>query len=704
MAFLDQNPPSFDNQLEYDKWVAEQLKAADEDQDRQDEEFKKDQERQDQEIEDLKESLNACTGRAEELTCIGLHVVADADTWPVDGEWSYDDSPYVNQIFVATSWLEDVGKTPDVVDKVWINEVEYQVLSAGMVTSNALGRDCFHITYEPKIPDEITSGNENIRLSLCPPGYDFVTRPEFEEDQQRQDEHTESLMDEVAGEINALREDICYYDFNFNYKLIQDTDPQPGECAVPFDDPVDCQMFRLHRTQLDGTVVDTTEVHVDDIIYFEQNLGDWIEYEILRVDDLGPDHFQISVNYLSHGNNNLKSDPPKYYWDRPCLIYEKKADFDPCDKVTHEEFAKDQKRQDDALEAEIEARAERDLTHDAQLNTLEYKLDQLVGLTFKGTYEFKHEADCDAAYQQCIADCWDNDPDDHNCRTECGREMSACETDKVRAGFFEAVDPDDQFDHLEQIIISKSDQDGVELDWSGVLDEGDYLEVDHSLKGELDKRNYGLYRITEEPEHTQNSVGEDVYVIKLQFLQGDGALAEGEMFEIRGITAAEGVNPEELGDFLTKDEAANLYALKDHNHDDRYHKRNTTNGGNYFVTANHQEVLKSDYHVKGSNKYILLNDHTAIAQSNFSKHDHTHTEYLDKNTTDSQTINSSITGKYFYGQSSTNNSGFMTRQKILEAIEANGGGSVSDTDFVKNGNSSAITITKTSGVYYISGG
>ena len=329
------------------------------------------------------------------------------------------------------------------------------------------------------------------------------------------------------------------------------------------------------------------------------------------------------------------------------------------------EWGKDQKRQDDELEAEIAARVERDQLHDAQLNTIEYKLDQLVGLTFKGTYEFKHEADCDAIYQQCIADCWDNDPDDHNCRTECGREMSSCETDKVRAGYFEAVDPDDQFDHLEQIIISKSDVDGVELDWSGYLDAGDYLEVDHSLKGELDKRNYGLYRITEEPEHTQNNVGEDVYVIKLQFLQGDGVLAEGEVYEIRGITAAEGVSPEELADFLTRDEAANLYALKNHSHP-------------------WGEITGKP--------------------SSYPPSSHTHSQYIANNTTADQSLSGNLTGQYFYGKSSSNNSGFMTRQKILEAIEANGGGSVSDTDFVKNGNSSAITITKTSGVYYISGG
>ena len=477
-------------------------------------------------------------------------------------------------------------------------------------------------------------------------------KEDFEKDQGRQDDHLEHLMDEVAGEINALREDICYYDFTFNYKLIQGADPDPGECAVPFEKPEECQMFRLHRTQIDGTVVDTTEVHVDDIIYFEQNLGDWIQYEILRVDDLGPDHFQIAVNYLSHGNNNLKTDPPKYYWDRPCLIYEKKADFDPCDKVSHPEFEKDQerqdeafekdqKRQDEALQAEINARADRDLLHDAQLSTLEYKLDQLVGLQFKGIYEFKHEADCNRDYELCIQNCMSVDPDDTDCRTMCGQTAMDCERDKVRPGYFEAVDPDDQFDHLQYIVISKADKAGVEIEWANVLKKDDYLEVDHTADGVLDKTNYGLYRIIEDPVESKNAYGEEVYTMRLEFLQGDGVMNVRENYEIRGITAAEGVNPEELGDFLTKDEANNLYALSTHAH------------------------AWGD--ITGKPSSFPPSSHT----HNYASSNHTHSGYA---------------------SSSHTHSGY--------ASSSHGHGSA----YVKNSNSSDITISKSSGVYYISGG
>ena len=151
------------------------------------------------------------------------------------------------------------------------------------------------------------------------------------------------------------------------------------------------------------------------------------------------------------------------------------------------------------------------------------------------------------------------DPDDQDCRTNCGNNLKYCNQDKVRPGYFEAIDPDDQFDNLTEIIISKADKSNEAIDWSGVLDEGDYLEVDHILQGQLDKTNYGLYRVTDEPELSANSYGEPVYTMKLQFLQGDGEMLQGELYEIRGITAAEGVNPEELGDFLTKTDAAATY-------------------------------------------------------------------------------------------------------------------------------------------------
>ena len=221
-------------------------------------------------------------------------------------------------------------------------------------------------------------------------------------------------------------------------------------------------------------------------------------------------------------------------------------------------FALDQNRQDDELAAEIQSRAERDLLHDAQIETIEYKLDALLGLTFRGTYEFKHEADCDAAYLDCSLNT--NDP------AQCSRDFLECEQNKVRPGYFEALDPDDQFDHLQAIVIAKSDKSGVEIEWDNVLKQGDYLEVDHVLAGGLDKTNYGLYRLTEDPEQNTNAHGESVYTLQLEFLQGDGEMLEGEKYEIRGITAAEGVNPEELGDFLTKDDAATLYAPKSHVH------------------------------------------------------------------------------------------------------------------------------------------
>ena len=51
----------------------------------------------------------------------------------------------------------------------------------------------------------------------------------------------------------------------------------------------------------------------------------------------------------------------------------------------------------------------------------------------------------------------------------------------------------------------------------------------------------------------------NVYSFELEFLQGDGEMLEGEIYEIRGINKDEGVNPEELGDFLTKDDAMNTY-------------------------------------------------------------------------------------------------------------------------------------------------
>ena len=229
----------------------------------------------------------------------------------------------------------DLINKPDINDgKFTIKDSEGNVL--GEFTANQLGDSEVILPASPEVNDgNVTfkdeNGDEITNHSANTPDDTEVTVVS----QSYIDNSINDLSDEVAGEINVLRNELCYYDFNFNYKLIQGADPNPGECAVPFENPQECQMFRLHRTQLDGTQVDTTELHEDDILYFEQNLGDWIQYEVLRIDDLGPDHFQISVNYLGHGDNNQKTDPPKYYWDRPCLIYEKTQrpdDYDPCNQ------------------------------------------------------------------------------------------------------------------------------------------------------------------------------------------------------------------------------------------------------------------------------------------------------------------------------------------------------------------------------------
>lgn len=218
-------------------------------------------------------------------------------------------------------------------------------------------------------------------------------------------------------------------------------------------------------------------------------------------------------------------------------------------------FAKGQAEQDKALQNEIDARAERDLTHDAQISTIEYKLDALLGLQFRGVYRFKHDTDCDSAYAACMTAA----NGDENAAAECSRELVACESGKVPSGAFEAVDPDDRFDHLLSVVVHETDLSGVETEWGNVLNADDYLEIDHQIGGVADKTNYGLYRITEEPVITQNAAGENIYSFQLEFLQGDGEMLEDEIYEIRGINKDEGVNPEELADFLTKEDAIKTY-------------------------------------------------------------------------------------------------------------------------------------------------
>ena len=211
------------------------------------------------------------------------------------------------------------------------------------------------------------------------------------------------------------------------------------------------------------------------------------------------------------------------------------------DYVKIDLFDEDQERQDTDFAADQDRQ-------DAEIDTIEFKLDTLVGLQFKGIYTFKVDADCEEAYLACLAAAGG----DMDAAQQCSRDQVACENGKVSSGTFEAVDPDGQFDHLTAIVIHKNAKDGEELEWDSLVKAGDYLEIDHQGADGLDKQNYGLYRVAADPVQATNASGEPVFDIELEFLQGAGVLTADDDYEVRGINQAEGVNPDELTMFLSK--------------------------------------------------------------------------------------------------------------------------------------------------------
>jgi len=475
---------------------------------------------------------------------------------------------------------------------------------------------------------------ENLDLS------EYVTLNEFNKDQQRQD---------LAFGVDQQKQ---------NEKWEEDQKRQDDELEAIQDQIDFCKIDGLFqvRSQIEfSSTVCFGGSHIDIAVNYELEVGDKLHcvstgfgdeesYTVTAVSDVldAPGGLfvtdyrryslaeSVTVPWIQKGQVQLTS----------CVYpYVTPEEFAEDQQRQDEEFAVDQKRQDEALEEEIRVRKARDLLHDAEIDTIEYKLDALLGLTFQGTYEFKHDQTCEEEYQECMANC----TNDARCEQDCVRAYSLCEANNVDPGFFEAIDPDGQFDHLQEIIISKNDKSNVEIDWAGVLDKDDYLEVDHVFQGQLDKTNYGLYRIMEEPEMKTNSQGEVVYVMKLQFLQGDGVLNEKELYEIRGITAAEGVNPEELGDFLTKEDASKLYASKTHTHD------------------------------------------------NFVRTD----------TDASQSVSGNLSVKYVYGLSSGQSNGFVTRAGIEDMIADGGGGGDPGNDYIHSKNSQNIKIYKSGNLYYI---
>ena len=666
-AYVGPEGEVWDTQADYNQWLYH------------------DQKRQDEELEEFKESLKC-----------------DLETWvvspdlPKDGEIHFNSGDLIN-LPASTFGIFKVG------DALVIEGERCTIYYASdHLEGNAPDQ---YWSIKASVPDRIKSLPE-VTIDLCDTS-DYVTRYEFEQDQQRQDEANLALDAFIEAELIALNkkfeEDQKRQDDEFAAdQERQDNEIETlkglisggggvGEPSGQCEEQLKGHGFDYQRIQKSGDpdihwaynasgsplnfdIGPTFCTHVGDRSNQRPYVGEWFtavdsnggkfrgKVKSLRVTH-HTDMYGFEWHWSHYELEGVEDTTTEKLEATICV--ESSINEDPTyNFVTHPEFETDQKRQDDALADEIKSREERDLLHDAQLNTIEYKLDQLIGLQFKGIYEFKHENDCNEEYERCVENCMAIDPQDHDCRQMCGRNQMDCEREKVRPGYFEAVDPDDQFDHLEYIVISKSDKAGVEIEWANVLKKDDYLEVDHTAQGVLDKTNYGLYRIIEDPEETLNAYGEEVYTLHLEFLQGDGVMNVRENYEIRGITAAEGINPEELGDFLTKEEAADLYALKTHGH--------------------------AWTEISGK-------------PSTYPPSSHTHSDYVSKSTTSEQTLNSSLSGKYYYGQTSSRDNGMMCRKDIEALVSSSGGGSDGsdhnhDSRYVK-GN---YTISYSSGSYYIS--
>ena len=657
----------WDTQEDYNQWLYDTISNAEP---YDDSALWEDQKRQDEELEEFKESLK-CEPETYAVT----------PDFPLEGEIHFNSGDLIN-LHESTFGMFSVG------DALVIEGERCTITYAGTHLQGNPPNQYWSI--KAAVPDHIKQLSE-VTIDTCDTT-DYVTRNEFNLDQKRQDEANLALDAFIEAELLALNKKFDEDQKRQDDEFAADQERQDneieslkglisggggvGEPSGNCDDPLEFvtksgdvfNVFRsgnpdviwVHdmsnaesidlgptyaslsgdRTQSDGPQVGEW------LIAHEEGGSGYFRGKVVSISKtatspINPDNTQYATHYELEGVEDTfehagQDQVPGWHTTAKVCAEDSINEDATYNFVTHPEFEEDQKRQDDALQEEILARAERDALHDAQINTIEYKLDALVGLQFKGIYEFKHEADCNTEYERCIENCMAIDPQDHECRQMCGYNQMDCERGKVRPGYFEAVDPDDQFDHLEYIVISKADKAGVEIDWAGVLDEGDYLEVDHTADGVLDKTNYGLYRITEEPEHSTNAYGEDVYTLRLQFLQGDGAFNVRENYEIRGITAAEGVSPEELGDFLTKTEAAATYALKTHGH--------------------------AWGEITGK-------------PSSYNPSAHSHTNYIQNDTTTAQTIQSNLTGQYFYGKSSGNSNGFMTRSDIEALVKSSGGGS-----------------------------
>ncbi len=154
-VFTDPDGNTWNNQSDYNKWLYE------------------DQKRQDKEIEYLK-------GCAFPVITDVLGSYDAMLAWGSSGaNWFL----LVDQSLHQNEWPDPRDEEPT---SLWVNKVEYPVLSSG----NAGG-----VNWRYQLPDNCLDHlmGEEVTVSLCDPGENYVTLEEFEKDQERQDQEIEAL-------------------------------------------------------------------------------------------------------------------------------------------------------------------------------------------------------------------------------------------------------------------------------------------------------------------------------------------------------------------------------------------------------------------------------------------------------------------------------------------------------------------------------
>jgi hypothetical protein len=227
--------------------------------------------------------------------------------------------------------------------------------------------------------------------------------------------------------------------------------------------------------------------------------------------------------------------------------------------------------------------------HQSALNTLEFKVDAISGVQVGGLYRNTRITSCENSYNTCLGDP-SNDPDD------CLASLRTCQMNNNSPGDFTVYQLDDDFRNIEYFYINKKSTDATEIDWKTNFTTNDFIEVTSNNNGVQDKTNYALFKILDPIIEKSFSSGEANYEVHVQFLQGIGSLSNGSTFDVVGVASQQGISPDDLGDFVTKDFADVTYAPKVHYHDGsaittgtiNTNRLNVGTGSNQVAAGNHQ--------------------------------------------------------------------------------------------------------------------